>query len=65
MAMSPLSPTTIQDASFDSLTAAAFRATAAREDLRHIRQATFPVGRPALDDLITLGDIELAEQLCW
>jgi hypothetical protein len=56
-----LSLNTIQDISNSSLCASAFLERVTTEGLTHVRRAAFPAGRPTIPDLMTLGEVELAE----
>jgi hypothetical protein len=56
-----LALTTTQDL-HRTLVAAAFNETAMRDGLAYLRRASFPVVEPTLDQLVVLGDVELAER---
>src|SRR4051812_20031481 len=45
------------------LAPSAFNAVAIREQLVHVRRATFPSGSLSLDNVIPLGDVEIAEEI--
>ena len=57
----PLALVTVQELRGE-LVQAAFKEAAMRDGLSYLRRASFPVIEPALEQLVVLGDVELAER---